>query len=415
MANNSDDFRRLMNLMESFQEPVLLEGWVDRLAGIFNGKSMGAHERSQMAKELVAEWNKWLGQTDRTGDLEDMIRFMKMRVGFNDTDIGIVLDRAGIVINGDEGEADDAEADSSDDTPDAPQAGKADADSEDDDALDLDGGYDPEEGIPLPTDLNAKLNDYKTGKLGGQTKAPSAASAKSTPAKDAGKVVVDDPKKYILPSGDYDRDKARRRLHSLPKGTTLKIGDRSYRLTVGDEGEDFFKGSTEDSQEQHLKANQANQRRVESINEDTMQLSDHLDRKSIKLIMDFVAAQVNDEYILNGPERDKDISYGGYGTRANWNRNYNTMRSNYQRGGPQDPDNADNRGPDAPEIGGRGSGKYDSQMMKNVLKRELEVSDASQQSIAQKVKQQDHNGMAHMMQSDMEILAKIGYAFLKAK
>lgn len=412
MANNSDDFRRLMNLMESFQEPVLLEGWVDRLAGVFNGKSMGAHERAKMAKELVGEWNKWLGQTDRTGDLEDMIRFMKMRVGFNDTDIGIVLDRAGIEVGGEEDEQEDDAQDADADAPEGqPEASKAAAEPEDEDALDLGNGYDPEEGIPLPTDLNAKLNDYKTGKLGGQTKAPAAAPAKAEPAKDEGKTVIDDPKKYILPSGEYDREKARRRLHSLPRGTKLKIGNRAYRLTVGDEGDEFHKSSPGDSQEQHAKAGRQNQR--ESIGEAAMQLTDQMDRKMVKMIMDFVAAQVNDQYLLNGPERDQDMEYNGYGRGSNWNRGY--RRNNYQRGGPQDPDNADNRGPDATEAGGRGSGKYDSKLMKSVLKSELEVSDASQQSIAQKVKQQDHNGMGRMTQTDMEMLAKIGYAFLKAK
>lgn len=363
MANNSDDIRRILNLMESVAQTTLLEGWVSNLADKFNGKSLGNKERAQMADELKKEYYQWLGQTNRSGTIDDMNRFMTHRVGFNDSDIDTVLSKAGVT------------------APEAEAEPEADADQKIKTGAELGGkkkpGFDPEEGVPVPDNLDTKMSDFKD--LGiEKTKADN---------KEEPQEVIDNPKKYQLAGGDWDRKKISKKLDGMPLGAKLTLGQTTFARTVGDDATDFYN-------------DRADGVPVESINEAAAE--GVLDKQTVAAIMDATAARVNDEYLLNGPERDKDINAGMAGGR---NGNGNGYARNQSQAG---------RKPSENKPGKAGSGQYDSQEMVDILKRDFDIKNAKSfvDSLTRKVMQ---NPIESMSDNDMHDLSLLGWAFIRAR
>ena len=107
MTSESAKIRQLLDLLEGPKGPLkpllLNEGWVDTLKSkLFGNKDpdpreLGEQERQKLSNLLLDQWDKWLGQTDRQGSLNDMLRFMSHRIGFKDQDMDAVIARAGIL------------------------------------------------------------------------------------------------------------------------------------------------------------------------------------------------------------------------------------------------------------------------------------------------------------------------------
>lgn len=354
MANNSTDIRRLMSLVESVQEPALLEGWLTNLKNK-RVKRLGDRERAEMADRLKKEWLKWLGQTGRDGTDEDMERFMRVRIGFKDQDIQVVMDKVF------DTEPTSTDRPSSDDE--EPAKANAPAKPKAVPAPEVD----PEDGIPLPTDLNTKLSDF--GKVGIDVEVD---DNKKEPGE-----IVDDPKKYFKPDGLWDRKKISDKLSKMPIGDKLTLGKSSFSRSVGEP--------------QNAPTDKT---ASESITEATVD-SDVLDNETVDDLMDASAAHINDEYLLNGPVNDTNDAIADMAAQRAASSSSN-RRSNSKR----DDSN---------------SGPYDAQSMNNILKNELEIGDAKLRQITQYVKDNAGKGYGRMQPSDIDVLARIGYALLRTR
>jgi len=199
VANNSDDIRRLMNLMEGIREPTLLEGWVDGLKNKIHGH-LGNQQRKQMANELKKEYYTWLGQTDRRGTIDDMVRFMAYRIGFKDDDIEAVLSRIGYDSNEIESAEDDEEEDR------------------------------PEQTIRKGSEVQ---DDPEEEPESDEPKEPEE--------------VTDDPRKYKASNGEWDRKRISARLDKLPLGTKLVLGSSKFVRSLGDKAEQTAESIVEDN------------------------------------------------------------------------------------------------------------------------------------------------------------------------
>lgn len=363
MANNSDDIRRLINLMESVQQPTLVEGWVDNLKNKLD-RRLGNKERAKMADQLGKEYYTWLGHTNRKGTIEDMERFMQMRIGFNEHDIATVMDNVGL-------NAPAASSSSDDETKDQTIAkGNPNATSEP--KVKSGKEWDPEEGVPIPDDLNTKLSDF--AKFGIDVE------------KDDGKLepkeVRDDPRKYRKDNGEWDRRKISARLNKMPIGSKLTLGTSTFSRSIGDD---------KPAPAQQTQA-------AESIMEAGEADTEVLDRQTVKNIMDASAAQVNDAYLFNGPERDKEAAQADAGAQNG--RNNRTGAGNSSEATPNKP-------------GKSPSGQYDAKEMYAILKTDFQKGPAWVESVTRKVMQAD--SISDMTDADMQDLALLGWALVRAR
>jgi hypothetical protein len=184
VANDSENIRRLLNLMEAAaSEPTLVEGWVQNIKDKIDQR-MGQKERQEMAGRLNKEWMKWLGQTDREGNLEDMVRFMNARIGFTDEDIKAVLTKAAMPVS-------DEEINDAEEGPEKEALG--------DDGSD-DKGYHPDMDRPV-------------SKNGGEDS--------------------ENPRDYQKDDGTWDKAKISQKLNSMPEGSLLRVGGTAFRKKDG--------------------------------------------------------------------------------------------------------------------------------------------------------------------------------------
>lgn len=260
MANNSGDIRRIMNLVESVQEPVLIEGWVQNLKNK-RLRHLGNKERAEMAGRLKKEYYKWLGQAGRQGTYEDMLRFMEARIGFTDEDIDEVLSQAM-----------PAEKQAAPE-PSEPDLGsdkkiKTGAEVDDEEAKQADELKD--------LGINVEPNDNKVEP----------------------REIVDDPRRYRNSDGTWDYTKVRNKLNKMQIGDKLTLGTSTFSRSVGQP------------------------EMAESIMEagDT----DVLDPRVVSAIMDRAAARINDSYLLNGPRNDSaaaaaEFTQKAMGSKAGYN------------------------------------------------------------------------------------------------
>lgn len=330
MASESERIRQLMDLLESTPVPIILnEGWLQNLKNK-KIRKLGNKERQEMAGRLKAEWLKWLGQTGREGAMDDMQRFMKMRIGFEDNDIDSVLSTSMPQETADEGNA--------------PQQ-----DSE-------------EDGTPVPTDLNRKLSDF--GEVG--------IKVEPNDNKKEPNEIIDNPRKYQIANGDWDRKKISAKLDKMGMGDKLTLGSSTFSRSIGDA----------------------------PANESIMEAEENeiLGDEDVDAIFDSAAAYINDEYLLNGPRNDQasaaaDAAAAGLGNRSrgrNGNGNYN-------------------------DRGQMPSGQYDTKEMLAILQSELSVSKNKLQQITNHVKTTSSEGYTAMQRSDLDLLSRIGYALLRAR
>ena len=345
MASESERIRQIMDLLEGTGKPrILNEGWVQNLRdklGASKAQKLGNQERAQMADRLYKEYYKWLGQANRPGTMDDMERFMTVRIGFTDDDVDEVL-----------GPKEEVE----DDATEAPEASepKAEAPSEKE--------WDEEEGVPVPDDLNAKLSDY--AKYG-------VKAEKNDNKVEKDEKVVANPKNFKLPNGEFDMQKVRAQLDKMPVGAKLTLGQNT------------FSRSTSKDSPFH-----------ESIMEADEGDTDVLSRQEVKDIMDASAARINDEYLLNGPKNDQAA------VAADAAQQIGGRKSSY-----------------GSDKGKMPSGQYDPKEIIHTLTTELEVPRTHITSMTNHVAMAEKTGKGYgrMTKSDQELLAKIGYAFLKSR
>ena len=344
MANNSTDIRRLMSLMESAQEPMLIEGWLTNLKNK-KIKKMGQRERAEMADRLKNEWLKWLGQTNRSGTADDMDRFMRIRIGFKDQDVHQVLSS---VLPDEEPQAGEPEASA------APKAQEPNA----------------EDGVPIPKDLNRKLSDF--GKVGINVEQN---DNKTDPGE-----IVDNPRKYQMANGDWDRKKITDKLSKMPIGDKLTLGTSTFSRSVG--------------KPENASRDMATSESIMEAEADT----EVLDNDIVDDIMDASAARINDEYLLNGPVNDTndaiaDVAASGMAGRQGGTRQGRETSPN--TGGP------------------KASGQYDADEMWAILKNDFQKTKPWIESLTRKVK--SASSISNMTDSDMQDLGLIAYAFLRAR
>jgi hypothetical protein len=336
-----------MDLLEGNSKPQILnEGWVQNLRdklGAKKAQRLGNQERAEMADRLKKEYYKWLGQAGRQGTIEDLERFMAVRIGFTPEDINVVLDEV-IPYEDNANDEDGTE-------PEVEKKIKTGNETKGDE-------WDPEEGVPIPKDLNTKLSDF--AKLG---VAVEVDDKKNEPGE-----VRDDPRKYRQSNGEWDRKKITAKLDKMPFGDKLTLGTSTFYRSKGD-----------------VEKPEA----VESINE--AEETDILDRETISAIMDRSAARINDEYLLNGPRNDQAAA---------------TADAAQQMGGKT--------GRLSPNTGGsKPSGQYDAEEMWAILRNDFQKTKPWLESLTRKVKNVD--SISKMTDSDMQDLGLIAFAFLRAR
>jgi hypothetical protein len=357
VANNSSDIRRLMSLVESIQEPVLLEGWLTNLRNK-RIRRLGSKERAEMANRLKQEWLKWLGQTGRQGTDDDMDRFMRVRIGFSDKDVAVVKDK---VFDDSKTKADNApSSDTEDQTP--PQRKISRGNEIDDTKGNKNNAADSDEddGVPIPKDLNTKLSDF--GKVGVDVE-------KNDNRKEPGEIKAN-PKDYRLPNGEWDREKISAQLAKMPVGDKLTLGSATFSRSIGKP--------------------QNPQTQAESIMEAD---SDVLSDEVVDDLMDASAGHINDEYLLNGPVNDTNDAIADLASQK-------MAQGSSRKSADSKPTSV---------------GPYDIQEMSGILKRELEIGDAKLKQITQYVKDTADKGYGRMQDSDIDVLARIGYALLRSR
>lgn len=344
MASESERIRQIMDLLEGSTKPqILTEGWVQNLRdklGADKAQKLGNQERTQMADRLYKEYYKWLGQANRPGTMDDMERFMAVRIGFTDSDIDEVL-----------GPKQDEEAEEAPEATAAPKAEPAKSDE-----------WDEEEGVPVPDDLDTKLSDY--AKYG-------VKSEKNDNKVEKDEKVVANPKNFQLDNGEWDMKKVRAQLDKMPLGAKLTLGQNT-----------FSRSTSKDSpfHESIMEADEAD--------------SEVLSRQEVKDIMHASAARINDEYLLNGPKNDQAA------VAADAAQQMGGKKTSY-----------------AGDKGKMPSGQYDAKEIIHTLTTDLEVPRAHITSMTNHVAQAEKSGKGYgrMTKSDQELLAKIGYAFIKSR
>lgn len=98
-SHNAADIRNLMNLLDSVLAPelpsqtmILNEGPFTGLkAAMGDSRAQGELQRADLADRMAREWKVWLGQTNRTGTIEDMVQYLHVRVGLEPDDIRIIM------------------------------------------------------------------------------------------------------------------------------------------------------------------------------------------------------------------------------------------------------------------------------------------------------------------------------------
>jgi hypothetical protein len=336
MSSDSQNIRNILNLLESREASEidfgpLHEGWVDNLKSKLD-RRLGNKERAAMADRFTKEWYKWLGQTNRNGTKGDMVRFMEKRIGFKDEDIDEVFSN---VYHEDAPEAEEADG----------VEGAAPAEE-------------PQDGRPIPKDLDTKLSDY--GEVGQKDAEPAG-----------GRVVEINPKR-IMTNGQIDDVKLRAAMDRLKPGDTLKYGNESRRKKPqGEPDTQFYDESITEAEE-----------------DDTEVLS----RQEVGDIMDTSAAIINDNYLMDGPENDAAAAADQQAKQpGNWR----------QRGlGP----NSGNK---------MASGSYDKDEANNILKI-LELPQTHVKSLTSKVSKEDVT-FGQLSDKDVEDLAKVGFAILRSR
>ena len=354
MASNSERIRQLMDLLEQQAQPqYLTEGWLQNLKNK-RVQKLGAKQRAEMAGRLRDEWLNWLGQTGRDGTLDDMLRFMKVRIGFQEDDIDVVLNKVMPEEPADEQEAEKTIARGE------PEKAKK-------------PGYDPEDGVPLPTDLNAKLSDYAQYGIDVE---------KADNVEEPGEI-IDDPKRYMDSSGELDRKKISKKLDTMKMGDKLTLGRHTFSRTVGDNGTKFHNDPVKGRVAQ------------ESIME--AEESDVLTPDEVEAFTDQIAARVNDHYFLNGPRNDQAAAMGDVAQNSKLS---GAAASTKTGATPNQP-------------GKSPSGQYDAKEMYNILKTDFQKGEAWVNSLTRKVMQAD--SVSKMSDSDMHDLALLGWALVRAR
>jgi hypothetical protein len=327
MTNQAQNIRDLMNRISGIQEgrATLMEGWVSNLKDKLN-RRLGEKERDALVGRLQGEWNKWLGQTSRSGDMSDLIRFMQVRIGFTDEDIQNIKKELS--------DLDASDAPQSAIEPEAPKT------------------QEPQDGVPLPKDLNAKLSDF--GKVGIDVE-------KNDNITDPGEI-VDNPRKYQLPNGDWDRKKIRSKLDKMNLGDKLTLGSVSFSRTATPGPDNFYKESITEAQ------------------------GDPLSRTEVNDILDLAGSYINDKYLYDGPANN-----------ANDQEDQAPQRSQGNQG---------------PRIYGR-SGQYDAKGMNHILVQEIGMTKGRYSSIRDKAERT--SSISDMTDQEMSDLSAIGYAFLRSR
>lgn len=91
--HNAADIRGILNLLESINTPTILAEapFTGMRAAFGDVKAKGELQRRDLKNRMATEWQAWLGQTGRTGDIEDMVQFLHVRVGFEPDDIRDIM------------------------------------------------------------------------------------------------------------------------------------------------------------------------------------------------------------------------------------------------------------------------------------------------------------------------------------
>lgn len=338
MASDSENIRNFLNILEEKEAPKMLvesiieEGWLSRFSDKID-RRLGKKELNQLTDRLNKEWKTWLEQTDRDGTLDDLIRFMEIRIGFTDDDIDTVMKRVAKKIDRDSPEDDESEEETT--VYSTKLDPKDDKDSKED------------------QQSSEKENSEKS-----DSDSKNTASKKSDDQEISGneKVVKDDYTDYLDPvTGNWDEDKIKKKLDTLPIGTVLDLDYIKRKRTV--EEEVIFEDDGDE------------------ILSDT----------EVQIFMRSSAAHINDAYLLNGPRNDRKAA---------------------------DRERTERETPNRRSSRGRGGASYDAREMNMVL-QDLGVSPNKKGSVGRKVSQSD--SIDELDSSDRDILAKIGYAFFKSR
>lgn len=122
MAN--DPTSMIRQIMDRLTESVITEGPFDSVKAAFGDKSsQGKLQQKELAKRLEDGWKTWLGQTGLKGSVEDMVKFLHVRAGFEVNDIREIMGQySDAPLDSSDSESDDSDMDaepetSSNDTP----------------------------------------------------------------------------------------------------------------------------------------------------------------------------------------------------------------------------------------------------------------------------------------------------------
>lgn len=174
MSDRISDIRRIMDQVMQAEANELRAGPELLNEGLFDGlksymqKRQGRMEREEVAAELMKGYNIWLGKMDRQGTMADIEQFLGSQLGLDSAELDTVLGPAAQAAPAPEAKPEEpqaAEPEAEAEPEEEPEAAEPEtaatpeaepeAEPEDDTPE-----YDPEEGRPIPADLDTKLSDY---------------------------------------------------------------------------------------------------------------------------------------------------------------------------------------------------------------------------------------------------------------
>ena len=168
--------------------------------------------------------------------------------------------------------------------------------------------------------------------------------------------------KTLMTNNDYDEKKIRQAMANLKPGEVLKYGQR--RRMKGPQTESIVEAA-----------------------------SDVLDSETVDNIFDRCAAHVNDAYLLDGPRNDQVAAAADAAEQKTASGGYKNDR------------------------GKMPSGSYDPKEIDYTLINELDLPRDKIRAMTSHVAKAEvtGEGYARMQKSDIDVLARIGYAFLKSR
>jgi hypothetical protein len=190
-------------------------------------KREGSKQRAQVAADLMKQYHVWLGKMDRQGTMADIEAFLRQE-HFTDGELDTILGPAAPAQQSQAGQGASAEAPAEDE----PEEEEPEAEEPEQGDEEEDDTYHPEQGKPVPADLDQKIKPYgdlQPGAGNDNGEEEEEPEAEEAPAED-GKEYHGVEKNYKDEDGNWDHEKIQAQLEKLGPGSKFVLGNHRFSL-----------------------------------------------------------------------------------------------------------------------------------------------------------------------------------------